>query len=511
MQKSEILIEEDTFGAVRPVIVAMDVPVSMLLPKLVVVLQLPLYDLFGKPLVYTLRHASSGRVLAPEKTLTASGILPGMRLMLDSSRTGGIQVPIAPIASPVAGKPQFDPALHSSETLVDDTILPALGRSQPASGPDTEGIKKPGRVSRRVFLAAVGTACGVGGAGAGYAAYRGWVKIPFLQNLITAHTTPMTTHVTPRTPPKPPVAHTTTLKARLTFTRHQQIVRNVSWAPAQNLLASCSDDTHVFIWDMQGNVQRDIAHPAAVKALAWSPDSTRLVTGANTQVAFWDITTGKRLARSTHRHTKMVNGLSWATQNGMRVVSVGDDKRAVVWDGNQYNALQTYQGHTVPIEVVSWSADGKTVATASQGGAVRIWNATQAQDIHGYYFDAAKSMRALAFAPDGVQLAVGGDDGIVRIWRDALMCANNGQICRDAPQRLQLSKFPIRAVSWSPDARLLAVGTNDGTLLLFQVNQGMKQIFQQKLANTVHSITWAPTSKQIATATGNQVILWDVV
>lgn len=502
MQKSEILIEEDTFGAARPVIVAMDVPVSMLLPKLVVVLKLPLYDLFGKPLVYTLRHASSGRILAPEKTLTASGILPGMRLMLDSLTTEGMPVPIAPIASQLKSKPLLDPLLHTSETLADDSLFPSLGRNHPVSGPETGSIKKPGKVSRRVFLTAFGTLCGVGGIGVGYAAYRSLLRLPSVQkNTIT--------HIAPHTP-LPPAVHNTTLKARLTFTKHQQIVRNVSWAPTENLLASCSDDTHVFIWDMQGNVQRDIQHPAAVTALAWSPDSTRLVTGANTQVAFWDVANGNRLARSTHRHTKKVNGLAWAAQNGMRVVSVGDDKRAVIWDGQQYNALLTYLGHTAAIEVVSWSADGKTVATASQGGAIRIWNAAQGQDIHGYYLDAPKPMRSLAFAPDGVRLAVGGDDGIVRIWH-ALVCTNNGQICRDVPQRLHLSQFPIRSVSWSPDARFLAVGTHDGTLTLFQVNQGMKQIFQQKLANTVHSITWAPTSKQLATATGNQVILWDVI
>ncbi|GHO84286.1 EsaB/YukD family protein [Dictyobacter formicarum] len=504
MQKSEILIEEGTFGAARPVIVAMDVPVAMLLPKLVVTLQLPLYDLFGKPLVYTLRHASSGRILAPEKTLTASGILPGMRLMLDSSITEGMPVPIAPISSQLESKPLPDPALHTSETLADDTLLPPLGRKQPDAGPETDS-KKPGKVSRRVFLAAFGTLCGVGGIGVGYAAYRGWLNIGLAQKNTAAHVIPHTPSIS-----KTPAVHNTTLKARLTFTRHQQIVRTVSWAPTENLLASCSDDTHVFIWDMQGNVQRDIQHPAAVKALAWSPDSTRLVTGANTQVAFWDAANGNRLARSTHRHAQIVNGLAWATQNGMRVVSVGDDKRAVVWDGNQYNALLTYLGHTAAIEAVSWSADGKTIATASQGGVVRVWNATLGQDIHGYYFDVPKPMRALAFAPDGVQLAVGGDDGIVRIWH-ALICGNNGQICRDVPQRLHLSEFPIRSISWSPDARFLAVGTHDGTLTLFQVNQGMKQIFQKKLTNTVHSITWAPTSKQLATATGNQVILWDVV
>ncbi|GCE17365.1 hypothetical protein KDK_11650 [Dictyobacter kobayashii] len=179
------------------------------------------------------------------------------------------------------------------------------------------------------------------------------------------------------------------------------------------------------------------------------------MTGANTQVAFWNATNGKQLARSTHRHAQMVTGLAWSAQNPMQVVSVGADKRAVVWDGQQYRALLTYQAHTNAIAAVSWSTDGKTVATSSDGGAVRIWDAMKGMDIHGYYYDAQIPMRTLAFAPDGVQLAVGGDDGIVRIWH-ALTCTNNnGQICQDVPQRLHLANVPIRSVAWSPDARFL--------------------------------------------------------
>ncbi|GER86736.1 hypothetical protein KDW_08980 [Dictyobacter vulcani] len=49
MQKSEILIEQDTLGAARPVAIALEVPVSVVLPRLVDILQLPKSDLFGNP------------------------------------------------------------------------------------------------------------------------------------------------------------------------------------------------------------------------------------------------------------------------------------------------------------------------------------------------------------------------------------------------------------------------------------------------------------------------------
>ncbi|WP_161977137.1 EsaB/YukD family protein [Dictyobacter kobayashii] len=249
MQKSEILIEQDTLGTARPVVVAMDVPISMLLPKLVEILKLPQSDLFGKPLIYTLRHAASGRILAKDKTLTEVGILSGMRLMLDSSITESIPVPIAPVASNLKPRPAspfnpIDPSLHTSDTLSDNALTPALTRNQTGHTPDTGSIKKRSNLSRRTFLAAFGTLCGVGGIGVGYAAYRG------VFNSAPASKTTTTTHIVKHTAaaPKAPVVHTTTLKERLTFNKHQQTVRTVAWAPTGNMLASGSDDTHVFLW-----------------------------------------------------------------------------------------------------------------------------------------------------------------------------------------------------------------------------------------------------------------------
>ncbi|GER86735.1 hypothetical protein KDW_08970 [Dictyobacter vulcani] len=412
---------------------------------------------------------------------------------------------MAPDAVPLQARALADPTLHTSDTLSDQTQFPALSQEAVPEPVDVSGSQQRKGVSRRAFLLTLGTICGVSGAGVGYAAYHNWFQ-PVAPKTMAPVVTPA------KMPTQKNGQHAMpTFKARLTFTKHQQAVRSIAWSPIGNMLASGADDKQVFLWDMQGNIQRTITHPAGVHTLAWSPDSTRLATGANNQVAFWDSATGKLLTRSTRRHVQMVTGLAWATQNKMQLVSVGADKRAVIWDPQQFRAVLTYQGHTNPIDAVSWSTDGQTVATSSQGGAVRIWNAVTGKDTHGYYLDAQTAMRTLAFAPNGSTLAVGGDDGIMRIWQ-ALTCTKQaGVVCQDVPQRLQLAKVPLRALAWSPDGHFLAVGIQDGTFIVLQVTQGMKQVFSQKLNGNVHSITWSPTSKQVATATGNQVIVWDVI
>jgi WD40 repeat protein len=300
------------------------------------------------------------------------------------------------------------------------------------------------------------------------------------------------------------------LKQQVTFTQHQQLVRTVVWSPDGTMLASGGDDAQLFIWGTNGAVMHNMQHDAAVRAFAWAPDGQRFVTGAGTEVAFFDIRTGENLARSTHRHNQMVMSLAWAAHGDMAVVSGGADHRAIVWDTMNYGAMTTFTLHTSGIEVVSWAADGQTVASSSQGGAIRVWNGASGQELHNYFQDANAPMRALAFAPTGTQLVVGGDDGIIRMWNGTTcqMPGNgDGAHCMDVPQRMQASLKAIRSLAWSPNGRFLAVGADDGMLLIWDVAQNRKLLTSQQ-NGSVHSITWSPDGKQLASAAGNIVTTW---
>ena len=84
MRKLEVLIEENALGAVRPVEVVADAPISALVTALVKELKLPQTDLFGKELVYTLRQSADGPMLPGNASLQESGIVSGDKLVLDS-------------------------------------------------------------------------------------------------------------------------------------------------------------------------------------------------------------------------------------------------------------------------------------------------------------------------------------------------------------------------------------------------------------------------------------------
>jgi WD40 repeat protein len=125
-------------------------------------------------------------------------------------------------------------------------------------------------------------------------------------------------------------------------------------------------------------------------------------------------------------------------------------------------------------------------------------------------------MRAAAFAATGTQLAVGGDDGIIRLW-NGFACQhagviNDSPICTDTPMRLQSSRSPIRSLAWSPDARYLASSGDDGSFSLWDPAQSQKPLLTKPVqpGSAVLSLAWSPTRNQLATASGKIVIVWNL-
>jgi WD40 repeat protein len=479
MSKLRLLIKRpDSQNTCIPVIVDSADLIGDCLSALIDHLNLPRRDGLGRELAYSLRPLF-GRQPLPTTRRFADVHLPFQaRLVLE-----------------VRGAYAAPRPLGSSVSRGRTTGIPGDGRQLTSSHQ---------LLSRRTFMAAsVLTGCAISG---------------LLTGVATAYAVKRSAFpLAPTRPAASPTHAPDVLKSVLHFSGHRQMVRALVWSPDAQVIASGADDGWLLLWTLDGQVQQRIAHPAAITALAWSPAGKLLASGAGTSVRFFDAPTATlRASRSVH--TGQVTSLAWSKAPGHPLVSGSLDKRAIVWETHHYQPQAIFTRHTTAIEALTSQPEGgTTIASSSQGGVVRIWHVDTLTELHGFYQDAAIPLRTLAFAPTGTQLAAGGEDGQVRLWNNGLVCQEptftaQGAFCADQPLRFRAHTAPLRAISWSPDARFLATGSQDGTLALWAAPPGaiptlVTQIFS---ADPIAAVAWSPSGGYLAVASGKTVTIWNV-
>ena len=184
--------------------------------------------------------------------------------------------------------------------------------------------------------------------------------------------------------------------------------------------------------------------------------------------------------------------------DGKIIATASDDNKVKLWS-HEGKELLTLAGHKERVNSVSFSPDGKIIATASGDKTVKFWSldGTLEQTLTGH----RDEVWSISFSPDGKMIASASWDETVKVW------SLDGQELNT----LRGHTEKVYSVSFSPDSQFLATASEDKTVKLWQRDGSLKSTLTGH-SRPVYSVSFSPQSgdEMIASASADKTVkIWN--
>ncbi|MEM7031397.1 MAG: hypothetical protein AAF629_17680 [Chloroflexota bacterium] len=298
------------------------------------------------------------------------------------------------------------------------------------------------------------------------------------------------------------------------------IERQLTAVAAQNTAVAEANRAEVALQDAKRQSQISLAQSLA--ALAPRTDNDNQLTtllaleayNVNQQVqggSLWLIDNALRqvLAQpyfnNTQRgHNSLVSSVTFSP-DGKWLASGSDDRTIRLWNlDNENREAVVLGGHADSVWSVAFSLDGKWLASGSDDNTVRLWNLDDAGVEAVVLSGHDDNVLSVAFSPDGKWLASGSDDNTVRLWNldDA---AAEGVVLSGHDNN-------VLAVAFSPDEKWLASGSADNTIRLWKLDDvNGETVVLTGHNDLVRSVAFSLDGKWLASGGyDGSIRLWDL-
>jgi WD40 repeat protein len=187
-------------------------------------------------------------------------------------------------------------------------------------------------------------------------------------------------------------------------------------------MSSFTADGQWYVYEDKGNFRLcNVAEKEVVRSLfapdfhfiKWNHEGTHLAIGGFGPVAMWDPFSNKPPRKSKIDST--VSSFAWSPDDDLLAIGCSDGRIRFVTPDSLAGVTEI-AGHTGNVTFVDWSPNGRRIASSSNDGTVRIWDAATGDHLLTFEHPQSHPYYSVVWSPDGRRLAAGDSHGTIFIW-----------------------------------------------------------------------------------------------
>jgi WD40 repeat protein len=245
---------------------------------------------------------------------------------------------------------------------------------------------------------------------------------------------------------------------RQTLVGHTDDVLDARFTMDGRRIATGSRDRTVRLWD-GANGQEILSLPVDgwVHSLAFDPSGKWLAASAYSRIHVWNLDS-PAVSGEYSQHSDIVNQLLFSP-DGTRIASASSDHSVQIWEPRT-RLLQFRLQEDRNFYTVAFFPDARSVVAGADDGSLRVWRFGEGLTEH-IPLRHRRAVQRVTFSADGKRMASAGADRTVEIWNS---------LSRDNILTLQGHGGEISDLAFSPDGTRLLTAASDGAIRGFWID-----------------------------------------
>lgn len=314
------------------------------------------------------------------------------------------------------------------------------------------------------------------------------------------------------------------------FEGHSGAVYSCAFDHSGNTLATAGMDQGIYLWDIHRDKSNNFnvlkGHRNAILQLVWLPHEEApgppvlASCSADKTVSLWDANKGHRL-RKLEEHTGIVNCLAVSAHDPNMLVSGSDDCTAIVWDVRQREPVASLF-HDYQITSIAMAHDARSVYTGGIDNIIRMWDLRQGEPedesmTMGGHTD---TITGLSLSPDGHSLLSNSMDHTLRSWNVRPYVPGMQNHAQDSHGKEQgelrcmrlfhghshgAEKALLRC-GWSHDGGLVTAGSADRNVHIWDADSCEPLYILPGHKGSVNEVAFHPSEAMIASCSTDKTV-----